>query len=311
MEKDISSLFEEFVKQAKIEGKAPATIRNYRGNFELLKSFKPDLELKDLVPKTMVDFLTYQNERERKVGNQMVVRTLKNSSILTIMAKLTAFFNWLRENRYITEDPFKGIAYPNVDYTDKRAFPKEQLDKIYIAISRDTLWENTFLKRRNLAMIMFLTLTGVRKGEFLGLQLSDIDFKNKLITIRGETSKSKRTRIIPIHPALISYLEDYCEARAEYTTPYLWVSNNSDRNLSEDGLKHFITNLSKATGVNCHIHRFRHTFAMNYYRQTHDIVGLKKLLGHKSIKMTLSYLRSLTDEDLIQQMGKMVVAEFM
>lgn len=58
------------------------------------------------------------------------------------------------------------------------------------------------------------------------------------------------------------------------------------------------------------IHRFRHTFATNYYTQTHDLVGLQKLMGHRSFKMTLSYLRSMPEEHLVQQIKKFTIDEF-
>ncbi|MBK9331676.1 MAG: tyrosine-type recombinase/integrase [Ignavibacteria bacterium] len=68
--------------------------------------------------------------------------------------------------------------------------------------------------------------------------------------------------------------------------------------------------LSKTININCHLHRFRHTFATNYYKQTHDIVGLQKVMGHTSIKMTLQYLRSLPDEHVVEQMRKITIDEF-
>lgn len=152
-------------------------------------------------------------------------------------------------------------------------------------------------------MVTSLVCTGIRKGECLGLRITDLDMKNKMLRVRAETSKSKRERTVPLSPELIMALEDYLAFRGEdYATDALWVSNKEDRGLTADGLKHFITRLSRVTGINCHLHRFRHTFATNYYMQTHDIVGLKKILGHVDMKMTLSYLRSLPEVDTMRQM---------
>lgn len=311
MPKDIGSLFEDFIKQSKnVEGKSRATIKNYCDNFGLLTSFKPDLELKDLTPKTITDFFTHLNTRERKVGKAMVIRDIKNSSIATIRSKLSAFFRWLVKNGHLKKNPFGDIPFPDVDYSDKRAFTKEQLDKIYVAVSRDIPWDNNFLRVRNLTMVMFLTLTGVRRGEFLGLKMSDIDMKNKMLTVRGETSKSKRTRRLQIHPQLIPYLENYFAVRAESDTPFLWVSNNSDRSLSSDGMKHFIDKLTQTTDINCHLHRFRHTFAVNLYLASHDVIAVMHALGHKSLKQTMVYLRSLPDDGMIESINKMVIANF-
>jgi integrase/recombinase XerD len=157
---------------------------------------------------------------------------------------------------------------------------------------------------------MVLVFTGVRKEELLGLQLSDVDLERKFIVVRAEISKSKRHRIIPLNSILIPYLLDYFHYRRNYTSKSLWVSGTVDRGLTEHGAKHLIITLTKVTKINCHLHRFRHTFATNYYKQTHDLFGLQKLMGHRSLRMTLSYLRFLPDEHLVEQIHKLSFDEF-
>lgn len=308
---ELNRLFESFIKQSRsIEGHSPVTIKNYSQNFNLLKKFKPDIQLDDLTSEFITNFFDFLRTRERKVGGGFIVRDLKNSSVATVRGKLSAFFEWLVKNEYLKANPFNGIKYPDVSYTDKRAFTKEEFDKIYLAVSRDIPWENQLLRKRNIAFIMVLTLTGIRKGEILGLRPSDIDFKKPDITIRAETSKSKRTRSIPITQELMLYLKEYLALVGEYTAESLWVSSNNNHSFTEHGLKHFVNHLNAVTGINCHIHRFRHTFAVNYYRQTHDIVGLQRLMGHRDFNMTLKYLRSLSDDDIAAQMSKFKLARF-
>jgi integrase/recombinase XerD len=41
------------------------------------------------------------------------------------------------------------------------------------------------------------------------------------------------------------------------------------------------------------VHRFRHTFAVNFLNRGGDIAKLKQLLGHRDIRMTSAYLRCL------------------
>ncbi len=286
------------------------SIRNYEYNFKLLLNFKPDIEIKDLDEFTILNFLEHLNTRERKVGKQRIVRTYKNSSIAVVRSRLNSFFNWLLERGYLKINPFEKIPYPEVSYTDRRAFNSKEFETICLAVNFKIQWANLLIKKRNIAIIMLLVFSGVRKEELLGLKLTDIDIELRLIIIRAETSKSKRTRIIPINIQLISYLEDYLNYRKNYTSDYLWVSGTLDRRFTEHGAKHLIDLLSKETKINCHLHRFRHTFATNYYKTTHDIVGLKKLMGHRSLKMTLSYLRSLPDEHVVEQIQRMTIREF-
>jgi len=158
---------------------------------------------------------------------------------------------------------------------------------------------------------MFLVYTGVRKEELLGLRLTDIDIESKIITIRAETSKSKITRMIPMNRELLPYLEDYLNYRVNYKTVHLWVSGTKNQELTEHGLKHFIKLISKVSKINCHLHRCRHTFAANYYKLNSRHCRFEKLMGHHSLKMTLTYLRSLPDEHLVKQIQKITIKEFM
>lgn len=307
---EIKQLFEQFIKHKRAEGQSLMTIKSYREHFESLLKFKPDLKLEDLTEKTMVEFYEYRDTRERIRGKEKVVEELKNSSKATIRGKLGAFYAWLEKRKYIEFNPFEKIAYPKVSYTDKRALNTKEIDKIISAVNLKIVWPNLLVKKRNIAMITFLLLTGVRKGELIGLKLSDIDLEERKITVRAETSKSKQTRTIPMTFELAQVLEDYLRERVDYSSEYLWVSNNRDDKFTEHGMKHFVNRLKYDTGINCHLHRFRHTFAINYYKLKNDIVGLKKLLGHKTYKMTVSYLRSLDDQHIEDQMKDFSLAKF-
>lgn len=291
-------------------GNSIATIRKHQYYFNLLMQFNSKLTLVDLTEETLINFLEYLNTRERKIGKHYIVRMYKNSSIASVRSTLNIFFNWLLERDYIKVNPFEKIPFPKVSYTDKRAYSPKEFEAICYSINTRIRWANMLIKKRNIAIVMFLVLTGVRKEELLGLQLSDLDLFRKFVVIRAETSKSKRSRIIPINIDLISYLEDYLNQRKHLITLFLWVSGLADKPFTEHGAIHFMRLLSKVTNINCHLHRFRHTFATNYYKQTHDIVGLQKVMGHNSIKMTLQYLRSLPDEYIVEQMRKITIDEF-
>lgn len=287
-----------------------ATIRNHKYYFELLLKFNPDIKLENLTEETIINFLEFVNTRIRKIGKQQVVRMYKNSSISVLRSTLNVFFNWLIERNYISVNPFEKIPFPDVSYTDRRAYSEKEFEAICYAVNTKIQWSSLLIKKRNIAIIMFLVLTGVRREELLGLHVSDIDLYRRLVNVRAETSKSKRSRTIPMNSDLIPYLEDYLNHRREYITLFLWVSGLLDRPFTEHGAKHFMDLLTKTTKINCYLHRFRHTFATNYYKQTHDIVGLQILMGHSSFKMTLRYLRSLPDEHIVEQMKKMTIQEF-
>ena len=160
---------------------AIATIKNYEQNFNLLTQFKPDIQLVDLTEATIINFLEFLNTRERKVGKLNIIRTYKNSSIASVRSKLSGFFNWLVERQYLLVNPFDKIPYPDVAYVDRRAYTVKEFESICYAINTKIKWATLLVKKRNVALIMFLTLTGVRKEELLGLKLSDIDIPGRIL----------------------------------------------------------------------------------------------------------------------------------
>ena len=149
------------------------------------------------------------------------------------------------------------------------------------------------VRKRNTAIFNLFLYTGIRKSELLGLKLIDFNFDIEELTVRAEISKSKINRVIPLNRRLISILKDYLKERKSlgYKTEYFFVSNNSDNKFTEHGLKNTVTKIVEESGVKFHVHRFRHSFAINLINNGSDIMKIKQLLGHKDIRMTAAYLR--------------------
>ena len=160
--------------------------------------------------------------------------------------------------------------------------------------------------RRDTFMVSVLLFCGLRKGEFISLRVNDVDIEKKEITIRKETSKSGRSRVLPMHQTLVMHLKDYLRERniLGLKTEWLIVSNRGDRGLSREGLKHWVKNLEEKSGVKFHLHRFRHTFACKLDEANVSAFKIQKLLGHSSILMTMRYVRSMKTEDLGGDIGK-------
>ncbi|MBI5370306.1 tyrosine-type recombinase/integrase [Candidatus Uhrbacteria bacterium] len=128
-----------------------------------------------------------------------------------------------------------------------------------------------------------------------------------VIEISGKTSKSKRTRQLPLHPLLKAQLKEYFVERKQkgYKTEYLFVSNNRDAGLSVDGMKHWVKRLNTLTGIEFHLHQFRHAFACGLAKNGTSMCDIQKLMGHKDLRMTDRYLRSRGVEELRDDVYKL------
>lgn len=307
MKRPLQELFNEFMHENEFAKKLrPETLRGYREVFKTFMKLLPNTTISEITPALMTKFFKILEERERVVSKWITKKGIKKSTVATYRSKLGCFFNWLTQNRHLKINPFSTMEFPTVTYEDKKFLSKQNIEKIFAAIHTHH-GNNLLVLKRNLLMFYFLLFCGLRREELMLLQIRDIDLEGKIVTIRAENSKSQRVRRLPIHSEILIRLSDYLKERKEYTTQYLFVSSAKDTRLSYDGMKHIVKKLIKASRVRFHLHQFRHTFAMNYLKQSSNIFKLKELLGHSDIKMTSVYLRQLPTDELRAEVENMCI----
>lgn len=311
MRKTLQQLFQEFVYECEFVKKVrPETLRGYSNTFQLFIKLLPECSVDTLSSSTITQFFKILQERKRVVGKGIIKIGIKKSTVATYWGKLSAFFEWLAAKKHIEVNPLKGMRYPSPIYEDRKYLKKEEVEKIITAIHTHHN-NNILILKRNLVIIHVLLFCGLRREELLLLQVRDIDLERKMITVRGDTSKSGKTRQIPLHQNIIMYLKDYLNARRSYTIPYLVVSSSRNERLTSNGLKHLVIKLRNWSGVQFHLHQLRHTFAVNFLKASNNIVKLKQLLGHKSITMTIIYLRCLPADEIRGDIENMSVDTFL
>jgi len=124
--------------------------------------------------------------------------------------------------------------------------------------------------------------TGMRKGELQKLKWTDIDFKNRKITV--VESKNNESRVVPINKTLHKELFPLSKrSKGEYVF--------SDKNGLPYGdiKKSFLTALKKAKIEDFHFHDLRHTFGSYLVMQGVNLKTVQQIMGHKDIRMTMRY----------------------
>ncbi len=292
----LSQLHQEFVNECRYSAKlSEETLRGYISSFALLQKMLPAISAETIDSRTMTEFFRKLETRKRIVGRGIEKRGIRKSTVATYRGKLNSFFEWLRIKGHLAENPFRNMAYPGVHYEDRKYLKKEDVERIFTSIAFDIDWKDDFIRKRNVALFSVLLHCGLRKGELVGLKLYDIDLDRRQLTVRAETSKSKRQRIVPMNSKVIVAINDYLAVRKKrrMQTTSLLVSGNGDRGLTKDGLIHLVKKVRDCSKVAFHVHQFRHTFAVNLLNNGCDTAKVKQLLGHTDIRMTMTYLRCL------------------
>jgi integrase len=125
--------------------------------------------------------------------------------------------------------------------------------------------------------------TGMRKGEILSLRWDNIDFKHNFILL--DVTKNGERREIPINETLRGVLQGLTR---RLDIPYIFYDKATGKPY-QDIKRSFNTALRKAGIKDFHFHDLRHTFASHLVMAGVDITTVSRLLGHKSLTMTLRY----------------------
>jgi len=124
----------------------------------------------------------------------------------------------------------------------------------------------------------------MRRGEILGLRWSQVDLAAR--TIKLSQTKSGKPRVIPINAFLLDIL--ISQERKTGYSDFVFL-NRATRKPFQDVKRAFNTAATNAGIVGLRFHDLRHTFASRLVAAGVDLITVKDLLGHHSVKVTERY----------------------
>ena len=260
------NLIASFIEAKQVEGCSPKTLAYYQNTLEKLQA-----TLK--MPFTQVetaDLRSYLTEYERDHGSSKV--TIDN-----IRRIMSSFFSWLEDEDYIVKSPVRRIHRVKVALVIKETFTDEDLEII----------RENCLTKRDLALVDLLTSTGMRVGELVKLNRSDVDLNERECLVLG---KGNKQRMVYFDARAKLHLEDYLRARTD-SNPALFVTlaKPHDR-LTIGAIELRLRKLGERLQMQrVHPHKFRRTLATYAIEKGMPIEQVQKLLGHAKIDTTMHY----------------------
>ena len=172
-------LVEEYFKVYAPNKLKPITAYNYQKmiDYRFMKYFG-NKKLKDINTAMLTDFFNNQTEIDKN-GEQHPLAASTTKRIYNIMQSL---FRFAVNQKYIKETPCSGVILPKKDVSaeEKRRYLTEDEISRFLPLFEQYSSFNTIVK--------LLLYTGMRSGEALGLQWTDIDLKNRIITVNHTLS---------------------------------------------------------------------------------------------------------------------------
>jgi integrase len=141
---------------------------------------------------------------------------------------------------------------------------------------------------KHLKSILIVALnTGMRLGEILSLQWDQVDLGSR--RIRVENTKSGKTRFVEVNTPLLRELLEL--RRRDSRSPYLFFNPKTGKPLSTVKTA-FKASCRRAGVEGLRFHDLRHTFASRLVKRGIDLITVKALLGHSTVKITERYTHS-------------------
>ena len=255
-----------FLDAKKIEGCSERTLQYYRVTAE--RFFQSVL--------TPVRKITTEEIRAY-LSNYQKINGCGKVTVDNIRRNLSSFFSWLEEEDYLLKSPMRRIH---------KIKTKQQVKEI-ISDEAIELLRDHCACMRDLSMIDLLYSTGIRVGELVNLNISDVDFEARECVVFGKGDKERR---VYFDAKAKLHLQNYLSSRSD-NNPALFVTLDAPHDrLKISGVEIRLRELGRKINLHkIHPHKFRRTMATRAIDKGMPIEQVQKILGHSQIDTTMQY----------------------
>jgi len=259
-----------------------------------LKRMEEDLKLAGYSPRTVSSY--------RGAASRFLRHTGKPVSQVN-GGDVRRYFLFLTEEKKaaastINQEHF-GVRFLIRDVLEKRWRQKLRLHKrprrLPVVLSREEiaalLRATPSLRDRTIWMTLYAA--GLRVGEAVQLQLEDIDSAAMRLLVRN--GKGRKDRYTVLAPSLLAQLRGYWKV---YRPPaWLFFGRDPEQPLLTRTVQRAFKTAKERAGIRkaATPHSLRHSFACHLMANGANLLYIKELLGHRSLKSTLIYLKITRD----------------
>jgi integrase/recombinase XerC len=284
---ELSTNIDLYLAHLRRENASPHTLRNYESDLtQFLEYFSrggPPPELKDFDALLLREWLGH-----------LYTAKLENASMRRKLAAIRSFFKFALREGLVTKNIGKLVRTPKAPKTLPRVPTAEQTNTLIDGVAEAKL-ERPF-PARDLAIFEMLYGCGLRISELVGLNLTDFDFNDRWIRVRG---KGRKERQVPYGTKAAAALDHYLPQRhpADPADQAIFL-NHHDRRLTDRGARGIVKLYAFLLlgDSSIHPHSLRHAYATHLLADGADLRAIQELLGHAGLSTTQKYTQvALTD----------------
>ena len=219
---------------------------------------------------------------------------LANKSVENIWIALMAFDSWRAKELSLPR--FFVVERPPGDYDQPTPFKDVEVKRLLKAAQSITTATTDKMRAytrkrgtgtRDLAILLLMLDTGLRAGEVTRLTVGDLDFHDGAVQVKAWGSgKKTKSRTVYLGARSRKACWKLCQGKAADA----WLFTSDGAQMTQNGIFKLFRALGERVDVpDCHPHKMRHTFAIQYLRNGGDVFTLQKLLGHSDLAMSRRY----------------------
>ena len=221
-------------------------------------------------------------------------KTVSKATVNKELSGLRTMLDYLVDLGVMKENPARKVKrFSDLPERLPRCFSPEELKKILLKANTHIACRGYFAE-----LINAYLFTGMRRYELIHLKTSGIDFKKKMIRIRG---KGDKDRIIDMHPALNGVFQSVIRKnRARKVPPgEYFFGGGRQPFMTEDSVGRAFRRFLQDSGIsgNNSIHTLRHTFITYLLDSGVSIRRVQEIAGHSSMKTTFKYTHIVPTRD--------------
>jgi site-specific recombinase XerD len=287
----VESFFREHLQRTR--GASRHTVFSYRDSLQLFFCYLADANGRDVSKLRLIDItennvLAFLDHLESARGNSVATRNSRLTAIRTFCRYLIRKDSTnAAEYGLIVSIPGKKGPKPNIPY----------LEPAEVKLLLEQADQDQLLGLRDYALIQFLYNTGVRVSEALSLSVAALDLGAPgQVRVRG---KGRKDRVCPLWRSTTALLKRYI-ARWKLGVESRLFCNARHRPLTISGVAYILDGHFEAAKKQNPIlrkrkitpHVMRHSCACALLQSGVDLVTVRDLLGHESVRTTSRYTRA-------------------
>ena len=274
MQSSETLLLESFIKT--LHHLSPHTRNAYQRDLDYLLAYCDKQEIvkwSELDGRQIRGFVAWRHRQG--IGGRSIQRNL---------SAVRAFYRYLLDAGKVKTNPAEGIIAPKMPRKLPKVLDADQTCQLVEIDQKDDL------AIRDRAMLELIYSSGLRLAELISLDMNDIDFGDRVLTVTG---KGRKTRSVPVGRHAIKAVRNWLKKRQVMVNDNeqaLFISNRGKR-ISPRSVQARLKQWAIKQGLPSHVHphMLRHSFASHMLESSGDLRAVQELLGHADISTTQVY----------------------